>query len=144
MSALSSNQSRRKLLKLGTTSIISITSLFNSGCDFLDNEKISIEQKLIRPLNHLKRAKEIGEIYKSQNKSINALSTAQLTTKLIQRLNLNPEELEILSEEKLTTQLGKKIRTDFIEEDVIIVDTWMFSKTELLLCALVSTLPNTQ
>jgi len=55
-------------------------------------------------------------------------------------LNLNPEELEILSEEKLTTQLG----TDFIEEDVIIVDTWMFSKTELLLCALVSTLPNTQ
>ena len=129
-------QARRHLFKLGTVSIITISAGLGSGCGFLDSEQAGIEQRLIQSLHHLERAREIGNAYLSLDSTIDLNSPEQLTEELLEWLNLDSEKTQRLSDKELIEHLSQQIRDDFINENIVILGSWMFSKTEAMLCAL--------
>ena len=136
MKILSSVYSRRKLFKLGTASVMAASVSLVSACNFFESENPTIVQRLIQTLNHIERAQDIGNAYLSLDSTIDLNSSEQLTQTLLERLNLNSEEIQKLSDKKLIKHLSQKIRDDFANENVVIMGSWMFSKTEAMLCAL--------
>ena len=135
-------RSRRVLFKLGTISLITITAGLGTGCEFFDDEKLKVQKRLIRSLNHLERAQEIGNAFRSLDNTPVFSSVDHLTEVLLQWLNLDSQEIKKLSDEKLISHLNQQIQDDFINENIVIIDTWMFSKTEVMLCALADFLPS--
>ena len=135
-------RSRRDLFKLGTISLITITAGLGAGCEFFDDEKLKIQKRLIRSLHHLERAQEIGNAFRSLDNTPVFNSLDHLTEVLLQWLNLDIQKIKNLSDEKLITHLSQQIRDDFINENIVIIDKWMFSKTEVMICALADFLPS--
>ena len=71
---------------------------------------------MIRSLNHLERAQEIGNAYRSQNQIIKSYSVEQLTNALLEWMKLDTTEAQNLSVKELTHLLGQQIRDDFLNE----------------------------
>ncbi len=128
--------SRRRFFRLSSMTLLTLSAVLQSGCDAFKTEHAPIEQRLINYLNHLDKAQEIGQIYKSHDSSLKTHSAEQLTNEILELLKLDQKEVDRLSDEKLTELLTKQIRQDFTDENIVTLGTWVFSKTELLLCAL--------
>ena len=135
-------RSRRDLFKFTTISIITITAGLGAGCELFDDEKLKIQKRLIRSLHHLERAQEIGNAFRSLDNTPVFSSQDHLTEVLLQWLNLDSQKIQKLSDEELITHLSQQVRDDFINENIVIIGKWMFSKTEVMLCALADFLPS--
>lgn len=135
-------RSRRDLFKLGTISLITITAGLSTGCEFFDDEKLKVQKRLIRSLHHLERAQGIGNAFRSLDNTPVFSSVDHFTEVLLQWLNLDSQKIKKLSDEELITHLSLQVREDFVNENIIIIGKWMFSKTEVMLCALADYLPS--
>lgn len=136
MKNLSMIRSRRNLFKLAATSLITVSAGLSTGCDFFKAEKLTTQQRLIQSLHHLERAQEIGVAFRSLDSVPNFNSLEHLTEELLLWLDLDSKKIQKLSDKTLIKRLSQQIRDDFINEDIVIIDKWMFSKTEAMLCAL--------
>ncbi|MDX2487244.1 MAG: hypothetical protein QNL03_07100 [Gammaproteobacteria bacterium] len=87
-------------------------------------------------LNHPEKAREIGNIYINKTPEVQQQTAEQLTENLLSSLNINSENITGNTLTSLDDLLRKQIRQDFINENVVIVNGWMLSRTELMLCAL--------
>jgi len=134
MNFMSTCCSRRDILKLtASTSLITVLSVFTSGCGrSLD----SVARQMTGNLNHPEKAREIGNIYINKTPEVQQQTAEQLTENLLSSLNINSENITGNTLASLDDLLRKQIRQDFINENVVIVNGWMLSRTELMLCAL--------
>lgn len=131
--------SRRDVLKLATfSSVITTLSGVSAGCGLLGPDLETAAQRMIETLNHLGRAREIGEAYMAQAPDVRDQSPEQLTRNLLTILDLDSEEISRATLNALEGRLSDRVRRDFVEENVVILGRWMLSRTEALLCALVA------
>lgn len=86
-------------------------------------------------LNRPRLAASIGRRYLNATGALVTASLETVTGSLLDDLGLNLDSLAYLSVNELRDRLAARIRTDFSEENVVIVDGWMLSRTECLLCA---------
>lgn len=131
------NCSRRNLLKLAAcSSLMTTLSGLSAGCGLVKSDLEKAAQRMIETLNHLDRAREIGEAYMAQAPDVRSLSPEQLTRKLLALLELDPGEISNTALNSVAERLQDRVRQDFVDEEVVTVGRWMFSRTEALLCAL--------
>jgi len=141
MKFLSARYSRRDILKVAaSTTIVSITSAFSSGCSpkIADLETIAIE--MTGELNHPQKAREIGAVQLAGIPLDQHQPYEELTRELLLTLKLIPEEVTVDTLLTLNTRLSTQVRQDFADENVVIVDSWMLSGTEVKLCILAATM----
>lgn len=129
--------SRRDVLKLAIySSLVTMASGLSAGCGLFTSDLEIAARRKIETLNHLPRAREIGEAYMAQAPDLREHSMEQLARKLLEMMQLNAEEISDELLHSLEGRLRAQVRQDFEEENVVILGRWMLSKTETLLCAL--------
>jgi hypothetical protein len=128
--------SRRDVLRLASASALVTLVPALSSCDLIRPDLETVAEAMIDTLNHPERAREIGKMYTRQYPGVGERSYQQLTRELLAALELELGDLSYLSLDSLSERLGEQVRRDFAVENVVIVDRWMFSRTEALLCAL--------
>ena len=132
--------SRRDILKFATSATLAtILPALSAGCGLFKPDLETIAERMIEVLNHPDKAREIGAMYIAKTPGEQQLSFEQLTEDLLTILKLKPDNI---SEETLTSldsRISQQVRQDFVDENVVIVDSWMLSRTELLICMLAAT-----
>ena len=137
MKILSAAVSRRDILKVATSStLVTVFSAFAIGCSPKIADLDAVAKEMIGALNHPADARKIGIIHLTRLSGKQHPDANQLTRELLQSLKLNPEKVTIDSLPSLGTRLSAQVRQDFIDEKVVIVESWMLSRTELMLCEL--------
>lgn len=133
--------SRRDILKLATYSgSVTLLSLFSTACSPKIVDMETVTNEMISVLNHPEKAREIGSSDQAQS-LLKRQTAEQLTKKLLGLIKLNPEEISINTLPSLSTRLSALVRQDFVDENVVIVNKWMLSRTELMLSAIISAQP---
>lgn len=132
--------SRREILKLATsTTLITMLPALSTGCSLFKSDLETIAERMIEVLNHPDRAREIGAIYIAKMPSDQQFSFEQLTEDLLAILKLKPDNISAETLASLDSLLSEQVRKDFVDENIVIVDSWMLSRTELLICMLAAT-----
>ena len=128
------------MLKITASSaLVTVFSSFAIGCSLRKADLDTVAKKMIDVLNHPVDAREIGTIYLARLPVNQHQTSEQLTRELLQRIKLNPENISVDSLQSFDTGLSAQVRQDFVDENVVIVESWMLSKTELMLCVLAAT-----
>lgn len=129
--------SRRRFLKLATLSpAIAVFPVLSVGCSRNEDPLETHAQRMIGLLNHPEKARELGEMYHSQETEFQQHSYEEMTRELLNTLGIDPE---FISEHTLMTledRIRERVRLDILEENMVIVKGWMLSKTEIMLCLL--------
>ena len=137
MKILSAEVSRRDILRIGTSSaLITVFSSLSIGCSPGKADLDTIAKKMIDALNHPVDAREIGTAHLARLPINQHQSTEQLTRELLHIIKLDPDNVSVDSLQSFDARLSAQVRQDFVDENVVIVDSWMLSKTELMLCVL--------
>jgi len=129
--------SRREFLKF--TSLLSVTPVFTAfivGCSRDEDQLGTHAERMIGLLNHPERARELGELYHSQETEIQQYSYEDLTRALLITLGFDPETISEHTLVSLEDRFREQVRLDFLEENVVVVKGWMLSRTEIWLCSL--------
>lgn len=137
MKILSAACSRRDILKVASSStLITLFSSFAIGCSPRIADLNTIADRMTDALKHPADARKLGSIYLARLSGKQHPGPEQLTRELLQRLKLNPEKVTVDSLPSLDRLLSAQVRQDFVDENVVIIDSWMLSKTEIMLCEL--------
>lgn len=141
MNFFSARYSRRDILKIATSSALVTTSaLLSNSCSQKKADLETVAKKMTEVLNHPLEARKIGEQYLAQAPSYLHKSYEQLTRELLVILNLHPEDIPVETLPSLDTRLSAQVRQDFVDENIVIIDNWMLSRTEVMLCVLAASL----
>jgi hypothetical protein len=93
---------------------------------------------MIEALNHPHRAREIGAAYIARTPGLETQSYEILTRNLLATLSIKFDEISHDTLDSLAMLLHDKVRQDFLDENVVVVEGFMLSRTEAMLCSLAS------
>jgi len=128
---------RRDILKLAASSTaVTLLSGVSSGCGLWKSDLEQAAENMIELLDYPERAREIGAVHIARSEELQQLSYEQWTRQLLAIFGIDPENISKDTMSSLHSQLREKIHQDFIDENVVIVNRWMLSDTELKLCSL--------
>jgi len=128
---------RREVLKLAATSTaVTLLSGITSGCSLWKNDIELAAQRMIELINYPDRAREIAAIHIARSPELQQLSYKQLTRQMLAVLAIDPESISKNTLNSLHSKLREQIKQDFVDENVVIVNRWMLSDTELKLFSL--------
>jgi hypothetical protein len=137
MKILSAACSRRDILRMATSStLVTVLSSLSIGCSPGKADLDAVAKKMVDILNHPIDARKIGTAHLARLPINQHQSTEQLTRELLHIIKLDPDNVSVDSLQSFDARLSAQVRQDFIDENVVIVDNWMLSKTELMLCLL--------
>lgn len=143
MNSLSINLRRRNLLKLfAASSAVVLLSGASAGCGLLETDLEKSARQMLNLLNHPGRAREIGASHIQRSAELQNYTFEQWTKKLLAVIEVDHEDISSATLESLPGLLRKQIQRDFSNEDVVIVDRWMLSDTELMLYSLAASFPH--
>lgn len=92
-------------------------------------------------LDYADLAKSTGKRISNTDASLNELSFSQLINDLLNSVETSRDKVLNLTRESLLRKLHDRTTLDFIEENIVIVDGWILSKTEAGMCVLAYQLP---
>ncbi|GMR05672.1 MAG: hypothetical protein BMS9Abin25_0247 [Gammaproteobacteria bacterium] len=128
---------RRDVLKLvATSTTVTLLSGVTSGCGLWKNDIEQAAQRMIELINYPDRAREMAAIHVARSPELQQLSYKQWTRKLLDVLEIDPENITKGTLNSLHSRLREQIKQDFVNENVVIVNKWMLSDTELKLFSL--------
>ena len=128
---------RRDILKLAASSTaVTLLSAATSGCGLWKSNLDQAAENMIELLDYPERAREIGAVHIARSAELQQLSYEQWTRQLLAILGIDPESLSKDTLSLLHSLLREQIHQDFVDENVVIVNRWMLSDTELKLCSL--------
>ena len=133
MSDSASACSRRTFLKLASSTLV----IASSGCGFGKPDWEEIAERMISMLHYPERARLIGSLYLESNPDVRDLSFEQWASRLLRELELEPEQItDDTLKNSLHDRIRQQVRRDFVNENIVIVKGYMFSRTEIMLCSL--------
>lgn len=129
---------RRTVLKvIASTAVVTAVPVYLSGCSNVDiNAAAGL---MFEELEHPERAREIGEMYIAQSPNLHSITLEEISQSILDKLTLEISRKDLAT---LSTRLREQVHQDFIDEEVVIVDGWMLSKTEAMLCAVAALHPD--
>lgn len=131
--------SRRTFLKVATSSgLATALAALAIGCDIGTVDVETVAKRMIEALNHPHRAREIGAVYIARTPGLESHSYESLAMDLLATLELELEEISHDTLDSLDSLLHEQVRQDFLEENVVVVNGFLLSRTEALLCSLAS------
>ena len=129
--------SRRGFLKFASLlPVIPVFTTFSVGCSRDEEQLETHAERMIGLLNHPERARELGEMYHSQDTELQQYSYEDLTRVLLITLGIDPETISAQTLVSLEDRFREQVRLDFLQENVVVVKGWMLSRTEIWLCSL--------
>lgn len=131
---------RRSFLAAGV--LIGGGALIGGGLHYrgqLNDRKLA--QLLTSFLDYADLAKSTGKRILNTDTSLNQPSFDRLIDDLLNSVETSRGEVLNLTRESLLQKLHERIKLDFIEENIVIVDGWILSKTEASMCVLAYQLP---
>ena len=133
-------KTRRSFLTAGI--LIGGGALIGGGLHYrgqLNDQKLAL--LLTSFLDYADLAKSTGKRILNTDTSLNTSSFDQLIGDLLNSVETSRDEVLNLTREGLLHKLHERITLDFIEENIVIVDGWILSKTEASMCVLAYQLP---
>lgn len=127
--------SRRTFLK--QAGIAAAAGLALPGCDVLLWPDIDAISKTLTGLLHRPDlAGRVGRRYLEERDAATPATVETLTRELMARADFDAVPPALMSVDRLYRAVRDRIREDFAEEKTVIVDGWLLSRTECLLCAI--------
>jgi len=135
MSIVFAPQTRRTFIKYALCA--TATASIGPGCGSDRPPSLKeITRYLAGLLRHPEAAGQLGRKYIEIDSAVKSLSLEQLTKMVLQDIGLDNMKEPDTRLEEIGKMLTNKVRQDFADETVVIVDGWLLSKTEARLCAL--------
>jgi len=132
--------SRRTVLKIVTSStMVPLLAGFSSGCGIGRADLDTTAAHLIQMLHYRQRAKTLGHAFIEQTPRLQDKSHRHFTREILAYLNVSPKNVSKETLHALPDKLRHQVTKDFEQENVVVVNGFMLSKTEALLCSLVAT-----
>ena len=130
-------RARRVFLKLAASSAL-LTTLFtlSAGCSQYKTDLESLARRMLDMLNHPAKAAEIGAKIIARTPELQGQSYERIAEDLLALLKIDPGNIQREAIISLETKLKGRVRQDFTDENVIVIEGWMLSRTEAMLCAL--------
>jgi hypothetical protein len=127
--------SRRGFLKAGI--LLGGASLAGGGTYYAKvlNTRVMAEQ-LVYFLEYPDLAREIGHGVMATDLALQFDSLSQVVNKILQNIGLSKAQLSEITRNDLLESLHLRVRADFMNETIVLVDGWLLSETEAFLCAL--------
>jgi len=141
MKISSAGYTRRDILKVATSATaVALTSALSTGCSPQIADIATIAKAMTGELTHPEKAREIGARQLALVPLDQHLTSEKITRELLLTLELIPEQVSVDTLATLNTKLSAQVRQDFVDENIVIVDNWMLSSTEVKLCVLAATM----
>lgn len=99
---------------------------------------------MVSSLFHIEKSQEIGLLYLADSSIAEGHTYPQLTKILLARLQLTQNMVSTQNTKVLDRKIKERVRQDFMDEDIVILQSWMLSRTEVTLCALAALLNDSQ
>lgn len=128
--------SRRAFLRITSSTIATAVLTMSSGCGSRQSELEHVAERMVKMLNHNERARMLGSLYIDQAPGERKLDSDRWTEKILGVLKIDYESISKEELNSLEARVREQVRQDFVNEDVVIVKSYMFSNTEIMLCAL--------
>jgi hypothetical protein len=131
--------SRRGFLKAGL--ILGGASLVGGGLYYkqLMHSRARAEQ-LVYFLDYPDLAGVVGRDLLESDQALQPVSLEQMTGMVLQRINLSEAQLPGMTHSELLQRLQQQVHSDFVNEQIVLTNGWLLSRTEAYLCALQATL----
>jgi hypothetical protein len=127
--------SRRSFLKTGL--VLGGTALAGTGLHIARKaDARSIAEKLVQFLDEPDMAKSLGMALVTHDKSMRNMSINRIVDSLFLEIGISRNSVSDITQDSLLANLHTSARTDFIEENIVLIDGWILSRTEAYLCAL--------
>lgn len=88
-------------------------------------------------LRHHESAVQLGRSYVESDPAYGALSAEQWAAMVLQSIGMDINIPATIELGKIQDQVSRRVRKDFSDETVVLVDGWLLARTEVRLCALV-------
>jgi len=129
--------SRRHFLKTGM--VLGGASLVGGGLYY---NKIShtraLAAQLVYFLDYPELALSVGQGLLQADKALSDISLDQLLGNVLKSINISREQLGNLTRSELLEALHQHVNDDFANEQIVLANGWLLSKTEANLCSLLA------
>jgi hypothetical protein len=132
---MTDSQTRRSALKNIVISIYA--ALLLPGCDNNGHRRRIAVENLSNQLRHQTAASHLGRLALEAKPGLKSMTLEELVADILSSISL---DLDSLTDEDIgiiLENLPNRIRQDFTDEAVTIVDGWLLSQTEAKVCAVV-------
>lgn len=129
-----SGLSKRSFIKCSFTLLVS--TLTATGCGILSVDLNTVAKHLVELLRHRDQANKLGKLYLTKHPTLQSETLADVTRVVLSTISLHEDDLSYFSLKKLEPLIAQRVRQDFTEENIVIVDGWMLSHTEASLCVI--------
>ncbi len=93
-------------------------------------------EQLVYFLEYPDLAKATGREVLATDLALQFDSLDQVVDKILQNIDLSKSQLSEISQNDLLDSLHQRVRSDFENENIVLVGGWVLSETEALLCAI--------
>ncbi|MAG00098.1 MAG: hypothetical protein CL388_02670 [Acidiferrobacteraceae bacterium] len=106
------------------------------GCSFFSPTLDELAKHLSSLLDHPPLVNLIGSAYTTTRRDLGEQTLQATTSLLLNEMGIDNNRFESLSNENIVHTLEQKIRQDFVDENTTVINGWLLSRTEVLLCVL--------
>ncbi len=96
----------------------------------------TMAEQLVYFLEYPDLAKAVGRGVLTTDLALQFDSLDLLVDKILQNINISKTQLREITRIDLLESLHQRVRADFTNENIVLVDGWVLSETEALLCAI--------
>lgn len=126
------NRARRRFFKITCSAAVAVAG---AGCGSPVPPDIGhIGRYLAGLLRHPEAAAKLGGRYIHADPSVGGLSPEQITLLILEHAGMDAPGASLA---EIGQSVKARVRRDFVDEDVLVVEGWLLARTEVLLCALV-------
>jgi hypothetical protein len=131
--------SRRGFLKTGL--LLGSAGLVGGGLHYkqLMHSREMAEQ-LVYFLDYPELARRVGQGLLESDQALQAVSPDQMTGIILQRINMSEAQLPGMAPNELLKRLQQQVHSDFVNEQIVLTNGWLLSRTEAYLCLLQATI----
>lgn len=100
----------------------------------------AIAKQLVYYLDYPEIAVAVGRSLLDADESLHNISLEQLINKLLQDIGTSKAQLPEITRNQLLEKLHRQVRTNFINEQIVLVNGWLLSRTDARVCSVLTLL----
>ncbi len=127
--------SRRGFLKAGL--ILGGAGLVGGGLYYKQvMHSRAMAELLVYFLDYPELARAVGRGLLESDPATQPVSLDQMTGMVLQRIDLSEAQLRDMTRSELLKRLQQQVHSDFVNEQIVLTNGWLLSRTEAYLCSL--------
>ena len=96
----------------------------------------AMAEQLVYFLDYPELARAVGRGLLESDQAVQPVSLDQMTGMVLQRIKLSEAQLPGMTRSELLKRLQQQVHSDFVNEQIVLTNGWLLSRTEAYLCTL--------